>query len=143
MDFQSAPPIEPTLLKSHERGLFGHPRGLAVLFASEMWERFSYFGNSALLVLYMVQHLLQPGAVETVLGYGMVKAALEAVFGPLEVQPFASQLFGLYTGIAYFAPVLGGLLADRLLGQRRTVIVGGIAMALGHFLMAFEALFFI
>src|SRR5204862_308984 len=75
--------------------LFGHPRGLAVLFASEMWERFSYFGNGALVVLYMVKHLLQ-GEVEAVLGYGMVKATLEALFGPLDVQPFASQLLGIY-----------------------------------------------
>ena len=123
--------------------LFGHPRGLAVLFASEMWERFSYFGNGALVVLYMVKHLLQPGEVEAVLGYGMVKATLEALFGPLDVQPFASQLFGFYTGLAYFTPILGGLLADRVLGQRRTVIIGGVLMAIGHFMMAFEALFLV
>jgi proton-dependent oligopeptide transporter, POT family len=123
--------------------ILGHPRGLAVLFASEMWERFSYFGNSALVVLYMVKHLLQPGTVEGVLGYGAVKGALEAVFGPLDVQPFASQLFGLYTGFAYFTPVLGGYIADRWLGQHRTVIFGGICMAIGHFMIAFEGLFFI
>jgi proton-dependent oligopeptide transporter, POT family len=130
-------------LSSHteRRDLFGHPRGLAVLFASEMWERFSYFGNSALVVLYMVKHLLQPGEVEAVLGLGAVKGALEALFGPLDVQPFASQLFGFYTGLAYFTPVLGGFLADRVLGQRRTVIIGGMLMAIGHFMMAFEALF--
>src|SRR5258707_15311374 len=91
----------------------GHPRGLAYLFATEMWERFSYFGNAALVVLYMVKYLLEPGRVEAVLGYGAVKGALEFVFGPLDVQPFASQLFGLYTGLAYFTPVLGGLIADR------------------------------
>jgi POT family proton-dependent oligopeptide transporter len=121
--------------------LFGHPRGLAVLFATEMWERFSYFGNAALVVLYMVKYLLQPGQVETVIGYGAVKGVLESVFGPLDVQPFASQLFGLYTGLAYFTPVAGGFLADRVLGLRRTVIIGGVFMALGHFLMAFESLF--
>jgi len=123
------------------RDLFGHPRGLSVLFATEMWERFSYFGNTALIVLYMVKYLLQPGQVEAVIGYGAVKAALESLFGPLAVQPFASQLFGFYTGLAYSAPVLGGLLADRLLGQRRTVVIGGVFMAIGHFMMAFEALF--
>src|SRR5262245_29331416 len=105
-----------------------------------MWERFSYFGNSALVVLYMVQHLLRPGTVDSILGYGAVKATLEAVFGPLAPQPFASQVFGLYTGIAYFAPILGGLVADRALGARRTVILGGVAMAIGHFLMTFEAM---
>jgi POT family proton-dependent oligopeptide transporter len=119
----------------------GHPRGLAVLFATEMWERFSYFGNAALVVLYMVKYLLLPGQVETVIGYGAIKGTLEFVFGPLDVQPFASQLFGFYTGLAYFAPVAGGYLADRVLGLRRTIIIGGVLMAVGHFLMAFESLF--
>jgi POT family proton-dependent oligopeptide transporter len=125
------------------RDLFGHPRGLAVLFASEMWERFSYFGNGALVVLYMVKHLLAPGEAEAVLGLGAVKSALELLFGPLDVQPFASQLFGFYTGLAYSTPILGGLLADRVLGQRRTVILGGVFMAIGHFMMAFESLFLV
>jgi proton-dependent oligopeptide transporter, POT family len=123
------------------RDFLGHPRGLAVLFATETWERFSYFGNAALVVLYMVKYLLEPGRVETVLGFGAVKAALEFVFGQLDPQPLASQLFGFYTGLAYFTPILGGLIADRLLGQRRTVIIGGVLMAIGHFMMAFEALF--
>ena len=119
----------------------GHPRGLAVLFATESWERFSYFGNAALVVLYMVKYLLEPGRVEAVLGFGAVKAALEFLFGRLDPQPLASQIFGFYTGLAYFMPVLGGLIADRLLGQRRTVIIGGVLMAIGHFMMAFETLF--
>src|SRR5262245_18022118 len=123
------------------RDFLGHPPGLAVLFATETWERFSYFGNAALVVLYMVKYLLDPGRVETVLGFGAVKAALEFLFGKLDPQPLASQLFGFYTGLAYFTPILGGLIADRLLGQRRTVIIGGVLMAIGHFLMAFEALF--
>jgi POT family proton-dependent oligopeptide transporter len=121
--------------------LFGHPRGLSVLFATETWERFSYFGNSALVVLYMVQHLLQPGRIEGVIGFAAVKAGLEFLFGPLAPQPLASQLFGFYTGLAYSAPVIGGLVADRILGERRTVIIGGLLMAAGHFMMAFEALF--
>jgi proton-dependent oligopeptide transporter, POT family len=123
------------------RDFLGHPPGLAVLFATESWERFSYFGNAALVVLYMVKYLLDPGRVETVLGFATVKAALEFVFGRLDAQPFASQLFGFYTGLAYFMPIVGGLIADRLLGQRRTVILGGVLMAIGHFMMAFEALF--
>ena len=86
------------------RDFLGHPRGLAVLFATETWERFSYFGNAALVVLYMVKYLLDPGRVETVLGFGAVKAALEFVFGQLDPQPLASQLFGFYTGFAYFTP---------------------------------------
>jgi proton-dependent oligopeptide transporter, POT family len=80
--------------------LFGHPKGLSVLFATEMWERFSYFGMASLLVLYMVKYLLLPGPVDAVLGYRAVKAALESVFGPLEPQPLASQIFGFYTGLA-------------------------------------------
>jgi len=99
----------------------GHPRGLAVLFATEAWERFSYFGNAALVVLYMVKHLLQPGQVESVLGFRTVKLTLEWLFGHLDPQPLASQLFGFYTGLAYCAPILGGFIADRALGERRTV----------------------
>jgi POT family proton-dependent oligopeptide transporter len=106
-----------------------------------MWERFSYFGNAALVVLYMVKYLLEPGRVEAVIGYGTVKGALEALFGPLDPQPFASQLFGFYTGLAYSMPILGGLIADRALGQRRTVLIGSVFMACGHFMMAFESLF--
>src|SRR5207344_347439 len=83
------------------RDFLGHPRGLAVLCATETWERFSYFGNAALVVLYMVKYLLRPGPMETVLGLGAVKAVLEFLFGRLEAQPFASQLFGFYTGLAY------------------------------------------
>ncbi len=119
----------------------GHPRGLTVLFTTEMWERFSYFGNAAIVVLYMVKYLLEPGRVEGVIGFAAVKAAFEFVFGQLEAQPLASHVFGFYTGLAYFTPLLGGLIADRLLGQRRTVVIGGILMAFGHFMMAFESLF--
>src|SRR5262249_56905705 len=122
--------------------VLGHPRGLAILFATEMWERFSYFGNGALVVLYMVKYLFQPGQVEAVIGYGAVKSALQIPFGPLDVQPFASQLFGFYTGLAYFTPILGGFIDDRVVVQRRTVVLGGVLMAIGHFMMAFEALFF-
>jgi POT family proton-dependent oligopeptide transporter len=127
---------------SARREVFGHPRGLAFLFATEMWERFSYYGMRALLVLYMVKYLFEPGRAETVIGYAALKSALEAIFGPLDVQPFASQVYGLYTGLVYLTPLLGGLLADHALGQRRTVILGAILMALGHFMMAFEELLF-
>jgi len=121
--------------------LFGHPRALSFLFATEMWERFSYYGMRALLVLYMTKYLLQPERFESVLGLGAFKGALEAVFGPLALQPFASQIYGFYTGLVYLTPIFGGLLADRVLGQRRTVILGASLMAVGHFMMAFEHLF--
>jgi proton-dependent oligopeptide transporter, POT family len=121
--------------------LFGHPRALAFLFGTEMWERFSYYGMRALLVLYMTQYLLLPAHVGDVAGLAGFKSALEAVFGPLDVQPLASQVYGLYTALVYLTPIFGGLLADRVLGQRRMVIIGATLMAIGHFLMAAESLF--
>jgi len=123
------------------REFLGHPKGLAFLFTTEMWERFSYYGMRALLVLYMVKYLLQAEHAEAVMGLAGLRRTLEALFGPLEVQPLASQIYGLYTGLVYLTPILGGLLADRVLGQRRTVIVGAVLMAIGHFMMAFEPLF--
>jgi POT family proton-dependent oligopeptide transporter len=123
--------------------LFGHPKGLTVLFATEMWERFSYYGMAALLVLYLVKYLLLPGQVEAVVGYQAVKSALESIFGPLAPQPLASQIFGFYAGFAYLLPILGGYLADRFFGQRAMVIAGALLMAAGHFLMAVESMLFI
>ena len=129
--------------RNHDTGgeFFGHPRALAYLFATEMWERFSYYGMRALLVLYMLKYLFAPQRANEVLGLAPFQRALEFVFGPLEPQPLASQIYGFYTGLVYLTPILGGLLADRLLGQRRTVIVGASLMAVGHFMMAFEQLF--
>jgi proton-dependent oligopeptide transporter, POT family len=121
--------------------LFGHPRGLTFLFATEMWERFSYYGMRALLVLYMAKYLLEPGRAGGVIGLDALRTMFEAMFGPLGVQPFASQIYGLYTGLVYLTPLIGGLIADRVLGQRRTVIIGATLMAAGHFMMAFEPLF--
>src|ERR1700676_4094488 len=99
--------------------LFGHPRGLTFLFATEMWERFSYYGMRALLVLYMTKYLLSPGRAEGVIGLDGLRTLLESMFGPLGVQPFASLIYGLYTGLVYLTPVIGGLIADRLLRPRR------------------------
>jgi POT family proton-dependent oligopeptide transporter len=136
-------PVHPA---AHRNGtaaddLFGHPKGLAFLFTTEMWERFSYYGMRALLVLYMTKYLLAPERAGNVLGLGGVRSVLESVFGPLDVQPFSSQIYGLYTALVYLTPIFGGLLADRVLGQRRTVIIGAILMAIGHFLMAVEQFF--
>jgi proton-dependent oligopeptide transporter, POT family len=121
--------------------LFGHPRALTFLFATEMWERFSYYGMRALLLLYMVKYLLAPQRAGAVVGLVPFRHALEFVFGPLAAQPFASQIYGFYTGLVYLTPIFGGLLADRVLGRRRTVILGAALMAVGHFMMAFEHLF--
>jgi len=126
--------------RTAEDDFLGHPRGLTFLFTTEMWERFSYYGMRALLVLYMVKYLLLPGHND-VIGIGTLRGVLESVFGPLGVQPLASQIYGLYTGLVYLTPLFGGWLADNLLGQRRTVILGAALMAFGHFMMAFEPLF--
>jgi POT family proton-dependent oligopeptide transporter len=119
-----------------------HPRGLTVLFGTEMWERLSYYGMRALLVGYLTKYLLLPGHVEHVLFYGPVKAFFEMMTGPLAVQPFSSLIYGTYTGLIYATPLLGGWLADNWLGQRATAIIGMMLMALGHFMMASEALLF-
>jgi proton-dependent oligopeptide transporter, POT family len=128
------------LSKGRTADYFGHPRGLTFLFATEMWERFSYYGMRALLTLYMVKYLFQPERMGHVLGLETARHALEAVSGPLDIQPFASMIYGSYTALVYLAPFFGGLLADRVLGQRRTVVIGAVLMAIGHFMMAFEQL---
>jgi POT family proton-dependent oligopeptide transporter len=110
------------------------------MFATEMWERFSYYGMRALLVLYMVNYLLLPGRIENVIGMAGLRRALEIPFGPLDTQPLASQIYGFYSGFVYLTPILGGFLADRVLGHRRMVVIGATLMAIGHFMMAFEPL---
>lgn len=97
---------------------FGHPRGLTILFLTDMWEQFSYYGMRTLLVYYMVKHLLL-------------------------TQQTASFVYGLYTAFVYFTPIIGGLISDRWLGARRSVVLGGSIMALGHFMMAFEPMFYV
>ena len=125
------------------RDLMGHPRGLLYLSFTEVWERFSFYGMQALLVLYMVDQALQPGHVEAIAGMSAFRAGLESVFGPLSIQALSSQIFGLYTAFVYFTPVIGGWIGDQVLGQKRTVILGAVLMALGHLLMAFEVSFLI
>jgi POT family proton-dependent oligopeptide transporter len=120
-----------------DRAFLGHPRGLGYLSFAEAFERFSYYGMQALLVLYMVKYLLLPGRFEKVWGL----EALQGMLGGLEGQPLASAIFGLYTSLVYLTPIAGGIIADRWLGRRRTVLAGAILMAAGHFLMAFEPAF--
>lgn len=100
------------------RTWFGQPRGLTVLFLTQTWELFSYYGMRTLLVYYMTKQLLF-------------------------AQEKASFVYGAYTAMAYFTPILGGAIADRWLGKRNAVVVGGTIMALGHFVMAFEPLFYL
>jgi proton-dependent oligopeptide transporter, POT family len=100
-----------------ERNWFGQPRGLTILFLTEMWEIFSYYGMRALLVYYMTKQLMIS-------------------------QEKSSLIYGTYTAMAYFTPILGGIVADRWLGKRRAVIIGGTIMAAGHFMMTFEPLLY-
>ncbi|HWU53943.1 MAG TPA: peptide MFS transporter, partial [Rhizomicrobium sp.] len=125
------------------RTLFGHPLGLTFLFGTEMWERFSYYGMRALLVLYLTKYLLLSPQVEHVLFYRQVKAFYEMLAGhALSPQPLSSLIYGTYTGLIYATPWLGGWIADTWLGQRKTVMIGIVTMAFGHFMMASEALLF-
>jgi POT family proton-dependent oligopeptide transporter len=124
-----------------ERQFFGHPRGLVILAGTELWDRISFHGMQALLVLYMVGQLFLPGHIETIVGFKTFRAVIEAVTGPLSVQALASQIFGLYVGLVYFTPVLGGVLGDRVLGRSATVTLGALLMTAGHFCMAFDQSF--
>jgi POT family proton-dependent oligopeptide transporter len=128
-------------IESQSRSLLGHPRGLAFIAFTEAWERFSFYGMQSLLVLYMAGHLLQPGNIEAVAGFAGLRGALEMIVGPLTTQALATQLFGLYAGLVYFTPIVGGALGDRVLGRTRAVLWGAALMAVGHFLMAFERSF--
>ena len=116
---------------------FGQPWALAHVFGVEMWERFSFYGMQTLLVLYMVNNLLLPGNVGDVAGIEQ----LRALYGGLDGQAFASAIFGTYAASVYLTPIIGGWIADRFLGKRRTVLIGAIVMVAGHFLMAFDVTF--
>jgi POT family proton-dependent oligopeptide transporter len=117
----------------------GHPAGLGVLAFTEAWERFSFYGMQALLTLYMIDHLLRPNVAGQVPGL----PALHALIAPGTADPaaFASKVFGLYTAAVYITPVLGSLLADRVLGKTPAILIGCALMAAGHFAMAFDASF--
>src|SRR5436853_2965623 len=121
----------------------GHPKGLLFLAATEAWERFSYYGMAALVVLYMVNQLLLPGHVEHIGGFSAFRAAVESVVGPLSTQALASQIFGLYSGFVYFTPMLGGMIADRWIGQRNAVVIGALSMSAGHIAMTFDQSFLV
>ena len=122
--------------------IFGHPRGLAYLAFTELWERFSYYGMTALLALYLAKQLLLPGHAEHVLGLGALRSLFE-FRGPMSDQAFASLIYGWYGGLVYFTPIVGGWIADRLLGAKRTVVLGALLMSAGHIAMSFDASFLI
>ncbi len=127
-------------LPPHDRAFLGHPKGLGYLAAVEWCERFSYYSMQTLLVLYMVNYLLVPEKIAHVIGLGWLQ---QHWYGGLEGQPLSSAIFGDYTSLVYLMPIFGGIAADRWLGRRIALIMGGIVMALGHFLMAFENSFVI
>ncbi len=128
----------------NDRWFFGHPKGLAYLAFTEAWERFSYYGMIALLVLYMTKQLLLPGHIENVVGMGAMRWLMEHTYGggkPMTVVALASAIYGTYASAVYLTPFFGGLLADHVLGRTRTVVLGACLMAAGHFLMAFDQSF--
>ncbi|MBN8809005.1 MAG: peptide MFS transporter [Sphingomonas sp.] len=125
-----------------DTAFFGHPRGLAYLAFTETWERFSYYGMTSLLTLYMVQQLLTSGHVEHVLGLAALRS-LFAWHGPISDVAFASLIYGWYGGLVYFTPILGGWIADRWLGTKATVVLGALLMCGGHLAMAFDASFLV
>jgi POT family proton-dependent oligopeptide transporter len=135
--------ISSTPLSAHyaDDQFLGHPRGLAYIAFTEAWERFSFYGMQALLMLYMTGHLLNPGVIEQVAGFAGLRETLESLYGPMSTQALASNVFGLYVGLIYFTPVIGGLIGDRLIGRKRAVLIGAAIMAAGHFMMALEAAF--
>jgi POT family proton-dependent oligopeptide transporter len=122
--------------------LFGQPKGLWVLAGTELWDRISFHGMLAMLVLYMTGDLLiAPDRVATIWGFGAYRHAVEGVFGHLSNQALATQTFGLYyAGIAAM-PLLGGWIADRFIGRRIAVSAGALLMTLGHFSFAFDRSF--
>src|SRR5437867_10882769 len=127
-----------------DRSFFGHPRGLGYIAFTEAWERFSYYGMQSLLILYMVKQLLLTSHIEHVAGFVPFRHFLEFLYrGPLAVQPLASAIFGLYTGLVYLTPILGGLLADCVLGRTRTIVIGALLMAAGQFLIAFDVTYLV
>jgi POT family proton-dependent oligopeptide transporter len=129
------------LIEARRRDLFGHPRGLVVLAGTEFWDRISFHGMQALLTLYMVGQLFTPGHIEKIMGFRGFRAGVEAVFGHLTPLGLATQVFGLYVGLAMFTPVFGGLIGDLWLGRKRMVVLGALLMTAGHFCMAFDQSF--
>jgi proton-dependent oligopeptide transporter, POT family len=135
--------VDASLAPAGERAFMGHPRGLFYLAFTEAWERFSYYGMTALLALYMVNQLQLPGHVEHIAGFAGFRAHVESLVGPLSTQALAFQIFGLYTGFVYFTPLLGGAIADRWIGQRNAVVIGALAMSAGHIAMTFDSTFLV
>jgi proton-dependent oligopeptide transporter, POT family len=119
-----------------------HPLALYFLFFTEMWERFSYYGMRALLVYYMTKHILLDQWKETVIGHATIMGGLTKIFGTMDLDAQSSQIYGLYTAFVYLTPLAGGLIADRFIGQRKSVYIGGLIMALAQFVLMSDRLFY-
>ena len=135
LDITTAP------VRAHPRDLFGQPRALAWLSATIFWEAFARFGTQALLVLYMVNALFRPDRIAGVGGLGTTRAGIESVTGAISNQAFAVQLFGLFAGLSFFTPLIGGWLGDRVLGRTRSAALGGLLIALGQGALALDRTF--
>ncbi len=114
--------MQQNLTQKYQGDMWGHPKGLYILFLTEMWERFSYYGMRAILVLYLVQ---ETTAINPGLGW---------------TNGQALALYGWYTMLVYVACIPGGIIADKLLGQKDTVLIGGILLTMGHGILAVDAL---
>ena len=133
---EATPDLEQT--ERSDRAFLGHPKGLGYLGFTEACERFSYYSMQTLLVLYMVNYLLVPERMHKVVALDWLNAH---VYPGLAGQPLASAIFGTYTALVYLTPIAGGIIADKWLGRNKTLILGGILMAIGHFLMAIQPAF--
>ncbi len=124
--------------------LFGQPRGLWVLAGTELWDRMSFHGMVAMLVLYMTGDLLlAPDRVATIIGFAAFREALEGMAGPLSPQAFALQTFGYYYAFVSGLPLLGGWIGDRITGRKIAVGSGAALMTAGHFALSFDRTFLI
>jgi proton-dependent oligopeptide transporter, POT family len=160
LPLEGEPPVPHTKFEK----LFGHPPGLFVLFFTEMWERFSFYGMRGLLKGYMLYFLfvearqklyiaedaaagttspIVQGDPSTVLGWPTLRAVFHWIDPNMALQGQASLVYGLYNGLVYLTPVFGGYLADKYFGQRKIVVVGALLMAIGEFLMGSDHLFFV
>lgn len=122
-----------------ERGPTALDRRFYHLASTETWERFSLHGVKALLTLYLIDHVLV-GDSAAILGLAPARKILEALSGPLTALPFASQLYGLYAALSYLVLPIGGAIGDRVLGRRRTIMLGALLIASGHLCLTREAL---
>jgi POT family proton-dependent oligopeptide transporter len=124
--------------------LFGHPRGLWVLAGTELWDRMSFHGMVAMLVLYMTGDLLlHPERVATIIGFAAFRTMLEGMAGPLSPQALSLQTFGYYYAFVTGLPLLGGWIGDRVTGRKIAVGSGAAMMTAGHFALAFDRTFLI